>query len=463
MGAHDTVEFITKLTKFPLKLLCFDFMLRAMSESSSQIQAPVSGKARIQSIDTLRGLVLLGILIINILAFAQPFGAMADPQVDGATAGVDFALFAGAEIFFEGGMRAVFSMLFGAGLLIFMNKPGAGPAEVRSLYYRRTGWLIVFGLVNAYVLLWPGDILFTYGMVGLLLYLFRNLGSRALLGWAFAVLFITTLGHTGLHLSLGQLGDAAAEIEALGPGAELTGEQQEVIAAWEAMLESQGMTEATQAAEIETRSQGYADNFAYSAGLTIFLQTAGLLIILFWDALSMMLIGMAFMKWGIFDASRSLRFYLLLMLAGFGVGLPLNAWETMTFAGSGYDIQWQSLNRPSYDLGRLALAVGYIGLVMSVCRAGLLRGAQSVLARIGQMALTNYLMQTVLCNLVFLGFGLGQFALWDRWQMYLFVLGVWIFQALFSVYWLGRFRFGPCEWLWRSLTYRRRQPMLKPA
>ncbi len=438
-------------------------MLRAMSETSTQIQAPVSGKARIRSIDTLRGLVLLGILIINILAFAQPFGAIADPQVDGAVSGVDFALFTGAEIFVEGGMRAVFSMLFGAGLLIFMNKPGADPAEVRSLYYRRTGWLIVFGMVNAYVLLWPGDILFTYGMVGLLLYLFRNLGSRALLGWAFAVLLITTLGHTGLHLSLGQLGDAAAEIEALGPGAELTGEQQEVIAAWEAMLESQGMTEAAQAAEIETRSQGYADNFAYSAGLTIFLQTAGLLIILFWDALSMMLIGMAFMKWGVFDASRSLRFYLLLMLAGFGVGLPLNAWETMTFVGSGYDIQWQSLNRPSYDLGRLALAVGYIGLVMSVCRAGLLRRAQSVLARIGRMALTNYLMQTVLCNLVFLGFGLGQFALWDRWQMYLFVLGVWIFQALFSVYWLGRYRFGPCEWLWRSLTYRRRQPMLKPA
>lgn len=438
-------------------------MLRAMSETSTQIQAPVSGKARIRSIDTLRGLVLLGILIINILAFAQPFGAMADPQVDGAVGGVDFALFASAEIFVEGGMRAVFSMLFGAGLLIFMNKPGADPAEVRSLYYRRTGWLIVFGLVNAYVLLWPGDILVTYGMVGLLLYLFRNLGSRALLGWAFAVLLITTLGHTGLHLSLGQLGDAAAEIEALGPGAELTGEQQEVIAAWETTLESQGMTEAARAAEIETRSRGYADNFAYSAGLTIFLQTAGLLIILFWDALSMMLIGMAFMKWGIFDASRSLRFYLLLMLAGFGVGLPLNAWETMTFVGSGYDIQWQSLNRPSYDLGRLALAVGYIGLVMSVCRAGLLRRAQSVLARIGRMALTNYLMQTVLCNLVFLGFGLGQFALWDRWQMYLFVLGVWIFQALFSVYWLGRYRFGPCEWLWRSLTYRRRQPMLKPA
>ena len=438
-------------------------MLRAMSETSTQIQAPVSGKARIQSIDTLRGLVLLGILIINILAFAQPFGAMADPQVDGAVGGVDFALFAGSEIFVEGGMRAVFSMLFGAGLLIFMNKPGAGPVEVRSLYYRRTGWLIVFGLFNAYVLLWPGDILFTYGMVGLLLFLFRNLGGGALLGWAFAVLLITTLGHTGLHLSLGQLSDAAAEIEALGPGAELTGEQQGITAAWEAMLESQGMTESAQAAEIETRSQGYASNFVYGAGLTIFLQTAGLLIILFWDALSMMLIGMAFMKWGIFDASRSLRFYLLLMLAGFGIGLPLNAWETMTFVGSGYEIQWQSLNRPSYDLGRLALAVGYIGLVMSVCRAGLLRGAQSVLARIGQMALTNYLMQTVLCNLVFLGFGLGQFAQWDRWQMYLFVVGVWIFQALFSVYWLGRYRFGPCEWLWRSLTYRRRQPMLKPA
>ena len=436
------------------------FMLRAMSESSITTQSPVSGKSRIQSIDTLRGVVLLGILIINIVAFAQPVGAMFDPRVDGATAGLDFAFFAGAEIFIEGGMRAVFSMLFGAGLLIFMNKPGADPGEVRALYYRRTGLLILFGLFNAYLLLWPGDILFTYGVVGLLLFLFRNLSPRALLGWAVGVLLLTTLAHSGLHISLRGFASAVAEVETLGPGAELNEQQQGVISGWEAYLDDQGLTEASQSAEIATRQSGYLENFVHSAELSFFLQAVGIPALLFWDALGMMLLGMAFMKWRVFDASRSLRFYVLLMLAGLGLGLPLNAWETMSFVGSGYDLHWQSINRPTYDLGRLALAVGYVGLVMTLCRAGWLRAAQAVLARVGQMALTNYLMQTVICNLVFLGFGLSQFGLWDRTQMYLFVAGVWLFQALFSVYWLRRYRFGPCEWLWRSLTYRRRQPML---
>ncbi len=434
-------------------------MLRAMSEVISTSPAPVGGKARIKSIDTLRGVALLGILIINILAFAQPFGAMFDPRVDGATEGANFALFAGAEIFFEGGMRAIFSMLFGAGLLIFMNKPGADPAEVRGLYYRRTGLLILFGLFNAYALLWVGDILYVYGMTGLLLFLFRNLSARKLLFWAIGVLLFTTLIHVVLHYSLRQLGEIVAEAQALGPGAELTEQQQGSLLAWDAILADQGLTEAGQAEEIESRRAGYLENLAFTADLAIYTQTVGLLVFFMWDALGMMLLGMAMMKWRVFDASRGMRFYLLLMLLGFGAGLPLNAWETMTFVDSGYQLHWQSINRPTYDLGRLSLALGYIGLVMAICRSGALSRLQSALANVGQMALTNYLMQTVICNFVFLGIGLGRFAEWDRQGMYLFVLGVWIFQIVFSHVWLRHYRFGPCEWLWRSLTYRRRQPM----
>ncbi len=436
-------------------------MLRSMSELSPTIQAPVSGKARIQSIDTLRGVALLGILVINILAFAQPFGALSDPRVDGATEGLNFALFAGAEIFVEGGMRAIFSMLFGAGLLIFMNKPGADPGEVRGMYYRRTGLLILFGLFNAYALLWVGDILFIYGVAGLLLFLFRGLSARALLFWAIGVLLFTTLIHVGVHYTLRYLGEAVAEAQALAPGVEMSEQQREAVQTWDAMLADQGLSEAGQAEEIEARRSGYLDNFVFSAGLTIYLQTVGLLVLGLWDALGMMLLGMALMKWRVFDASRGTRFYLLLMLLGFGIGLPLNAWETMTFVDSGYQPHWQSFNRPTYDLGRLSLALGYVGLVMLICRSGALSRLQAALANVGQMALTNYLMQTVLCNFVFLGIGLGQFAAWERPGMYLFVLGVWLFQIVFSLIWLSRYRFGPCEWLWRSLTYRRRQPMLK--
>ena len=436
-------------------------MLRAMSESTHTVQAPVGGKARIQSIDTLRGVALLGILAINILAFAQPFGSSFDPRVDGATEGLNFALFAGAEIFVEGGMRAIFSMLFGAGLLIFMNKPGADADEARGLYHRRTGLLILFGLFNAYALLWVGDILFVYGVAGLLLFLFRNLSAEKLLFWAVGILLFTTLIHAGLHFSVRQLGEVVAEAQALGPGAELTEQQREALRAWDDMLADQGLTEAGQTEEIQTRRSGYVDNFVFSASLTIYLQTAGLLVLGLWDVLGMMLLGMALMKWRVFDASRGTRFYLALMLIGFGIGLPLNAWETMTFVDGGYQAHWQSINRPTYDPGRLSLALGYVGLVMAICRCGVLSPLRAALADVGRMALTNYLMQTVLCNFVFLGIGLGRFAAWERSGMYLFVLGVWLFQIVFSHFWLKHYRFGPCEWLWRSLTYRRRQPMRK--
>lgn len=434
-------------------------MLRAMSEVIATSPEPVSGKARIKSIDTLRGVALLGILVINILAFAQPFGSMFDPSVDGASEGAGFALFAGAEIFVEGGMRALFSMLFGAGLLIFMNKPDADPGEVRGLYYRRTGLLILFGLINAYPLLWVGDILYIYGMTGLLLFLFRDLSARALLRWALGVLLLTTLIHSGLHVSLRQLGETVAQAQALAPGVEMTEQQREAVQAWDAMLEGQGLSETGQAEEIETRRSGYVDNFVFAASLSVYMQTVGLLAFGLWDTLGMMLLGMALMKWRVFDASRSMKFYLLLTLLGFGVGIPLNAWETMTFVDSGYQIHWQSINRPTYDIGRLGLALGYTGLVMAICRSGALSRLQAALANVGRMALTNYLMQTVICNFVFLGIGLGRFAEWDRPGMYLFVLGVWVFQIVFSHMWLRQFRFGPCEWLWRSLTYRRRQPM----
>lgn len=435
-------------------------MLRAMLEVSQTATAPISGKARVQSIDTLRGVALLGILIINILAFAQPFGSLGDPTVDGATEGVNFALFAGADIFVEGGMRALFSMLFGAGLLIFMNKPGADAGEVKALYYRRTGLLILFGLFNAYALLWVGDILYLYGMTGLLLFLFRNLSARGLLLWSIGVLLLTTLIHSGLHFSLRQLGEVVAEARTLPPGVEMTEQQQQAVQGWEIMLEGQGLSEEGRIEEIAARKAGYVENLRFVAGLAFYMQTVGLLVLGLWDALGMMLLGMALMKWRVFNASHSLRFYLLMMLVGFGVGIPLNWWETMTFVDSGYQLHWQSFNRPTYDLGRLSLAVGYIGLVMAICRAGVLPMVQAALAKVGQMALTNYLMQSVLCNFVFLGIGLGLFSEWDRQRMYLFVLGVWLFQIVFSHFWLNRYRFGPCEWLWRSLTYRRRQPML---
>ena len=145
---------------------------------------PVSGKSRIQSIDTLRGVALLGILLMNIIAFANPFAAYLIPTTDSAGSGLNLATFMTMDIFVEGSMRAIFSMLFGAGMLIFLNKPEADPGIVKNLFYRRTLLLVVFGLFNAYVLLWVGDILYAYGMTGFVLYLFAIYPRN---GWRSAV------------------------------------------------------------------------------------------------------------------------------------------------------------------------------------------------------------------------------------------------------------------------------------
>ncbi|MEX2470398.1 MAG: DUF418 domain-containing protein [Pseudohongiellaceae bacterium] len=428
----------------------------------TSMTAPVTGRARIQSLDTLRGVALFGILLMNIIAFANPFAAYLDPRVDGATQGLDLAVFMTTDILVEGSMRAIFSMLFGAGMLIFLAKPQADPVDLKRLYYRRTLLLIAFGLFNAYVLVWPGDILFTYGVAGLALYFFRNLPARSLALISLIIFCLLTALHSGFHLQARSLGAEVAAIETLPPGTELSVEQQDTLRAWDSFLEQQFMAPEQIAADLETKRSGYLDNFIAVAQTNLVIQTIGLVANTFWDALAMMLLGMALMKWGVLDGSAPLRTYTLMMLLGFGIGIPVNTWETLIFIGSGFELHWAIFNRPTYDLGRLSLALGYIGLIMALCRAGVLSVLRGALARVGQMALTNYLAQSVLCNLIFLGFGLGLAGALSRFEIYYVVLGVWVLQWLFSVWWLGRYRFGPAEWLWRSLTYRRRQPLRLP-
>lgn len=426
-------------------------------DAGQELTAPVGQKARIQSIDTLRGLALFGILLMNIVAFANPFAAYLDPRVDGADTGINLAVFMFIDIFAEGSMRTVFSMLFGAGMLIFLNKPNTDADVVRGLYYRRALLLVVFGLFNAYVLVWSGDILYAYGMTGLVLYYFRNLSARQLAQWSAGVFVILALIHGGMHVQGRMLKNEVDAINALPPGTELSVEQSETLEAWNTFLEQQFMTPELIAEELEIKQGGYVGNFVYAAGSNIFIQTFGFIVNMFWDALAMMLLGMAFWKWGLLDASRDMKVYVRMFILGFGLGLPLNAWETFTYVSSDFQLYWNSFNRPTYDIGRLLLAVGYIGLVMMICKSGALQRLQSGLARVGQMALTNYLTQSLLCNLLFLGFGLGLVGQLERYQIYFVVFVIWVLQYFFSSWWLRSHRFGPAEWLWRSLTYGRRQ------
>jgi uncharacterized protein len=428
------------------------------NSSASEI-SPIAGKARIQSIDVLRGFALLGILLMNIIAFAFPLAAYTDPTIDGATQGINLVVFASMDVLVEGSMRTIFSMLFGAGMLIFLAKRDTDVDTLRGLFYRRTSLLIAFGLVNAYIFIWPGDILYTYGMAGLLLYFFRDFPAVRLAQYSLAIFLLLALMHISLHMDARGIRNAVAAVEALPAGTSLSAEQEQTLEDWDAFLEDQFASPEIIQQEYESRNSGYIDNVIASAPLNLVLQTVVLLISTLWDVLAMMLLGMAFFKWGLLDASRSSRDYWLLAIAGIGLGLPLNYLETVTYISSGFEIYWAGGYRPSYDVGRLSLAVGYIGIIMLVCKHALFPWFRSALAAVGQLALTNYLSQSLICNFIFMGFGLGLFGDLQRYQAYLVVLGVWIFQIVFSLVWLRFYRFGPAEWLWRSLTYKQSQPI----
>ena len=431
----------------------------AETAGASGTAGPVTEKQRIRSIETLRGLALLGILLLNIITFANPFAAYYDPRVDGADSGLNLAVAMAVDIWFEGSFRAIFSMLFGAGLLIFIDKPSVDANVTKSLYYRRTVLLVGFGLFNSYFLLWAGDILYAYGMTGLLLYFFRDFPARKLAQFAALILLLLGLLHIGSHFAGRAIYAEYQTVISLPADSEISADQQQILDNWDLFQRQQFAAPDQVAEQIEARQSGYINNFLVTAEINIAFQGVIFLLNNLWDAGAMMLLGMAFMKWKILDASRSMSFYLKMTAIGFGVGLTINTWEVVTYVSSGFEPFWAAAARPSYDVGRMAMALGYIGLVMIICKLDILVWLRYALARVGQMALTNYLSQSLICNIIFMGFGFGLFAQLERFEIYYVVFGVWVFQILFSVYWLKHYRYGPAEWLWRSLTYKKKQSL----
>jgi len=178
-----------------------------------------------------------------------------------------------------------------------------------------------------------------------------------------------------------------------------------------------------------------------------------------WDIWSMMLIGMALFKLGVLSAERPSGTYLRMMLAGYGIGIPLNSLTAWLIIRSNFDPVTQGLLGCTYDAGRLSVALGHLGLVMLMCRSSGWDWLTSRLGAVGQMAFSNYVMHSVICSVIFTGYGFAMYGRWQRYQVYYVVAGIWVFQLIVSPMWLQHFRFGPLEWCWRSLTYWKKQPM----
>jgi uncharacterized protein len=427
----------------------------------SSVLEPTAREDRIGMLDTTRGIAVLGILLMNITGFGLPY-AYDDPTNWGGHTGADLAVWRINALFFEGTMRGLFTLLFGAGALLFLQRHTARSRDLwpADLYFRRTLWLIALGLLNGYLLLWDGDILFFYGVVGLLLFVFRNIAPRRLIVLAAIVMslqtLVTVVEWRGYHEE--QTAAQAAQARKA-TGAAITAEEQEAIETFAGTTSEFKPARQDIEATIEKMRHSYASAFDIVSKKTWYVETAfffrhGLL-----ESLGMMLLGMALLKLGILSGTASTRTYLALAMVGYTIGLTVNLYEVRLLEGSNFGLDALVRSYLTYDLGRIPMTFGHLGLIGLMCRTAQLAAVSRTLAAVGQMALTNYLAQSVICMLLFTGAGLALYGQLQRHELYYIVGAIWLVQLVGSSLWLRQLRFGPAEWLWRSLTYWRRQPM----
>ncbi|MDQ3289739.1 MAG: DUF418 domain-containing protein [Bacteroidota bacterium] len=433
---------------------------------------PTALHERISSMDIIRGVAVLGILIMNVLAFGLPEAMGGNPTLFGTNKALNEGVWFVESAFLNGSMRGLFSLLFGAGVILLTSNRETqnSSLSIADIYYRRLLWLLAFGMADAYLLLWYGDILYAYAICGLFLFPFRNVKPGYLL--LAGILCFSSLTFK-MYLRdkdfLKKKETAALAIKLKNQKKKLTEEQEGALKEW---TETKKKFEpASQKKEAEKDMAkvggGYVSNFKRSAEISEKVQSTFFYHIGFLDIIGMMLIGMAFYQLGILSGKWENKYYLIMLVGGYTVGLALGLYPAIIIQQNGYNptlfVEKLIASFPVnlYEFRRLFVALGHIGLVMLIYKMRLLPWLMKALSAVGRMAFTNYVLQTIICSFVFYGFGFNLFGKLQRYELYYVVAAVWVFQLIISPIWLHYFQFGPLEWCWRSLTYWQRQPMTK--
>jgi uncharacterized protein len=412
---------------------------------------------RIEALDFVRGVALCGILLMNITGFGLP-DAYTNPANAGGATGANLWAWIITQVGFEGTQRALFSMLFGASTILLVSRlERSGRTDAADIYYRRNLWLIGFGMINAFIFLWWGDILYSYGVTALFLFPFRKLAPKWLIVIG-AAGFLAGAAWNGYDtVRLLDKYDAYAEANAAQAAHRpLTEAQQGALTAWSEAREEFKSTPEEINQAIERHHSGYAVMFWRVAGANAESQS-WYVYRYFFDIFSMMLVGMALFRLGVLTNDRPASLYWAMLVGGYAIGLTVNIAETRWIIDHQFSAISFAQSNISYDLGRLTTAIGHLGALLLFVRSGALGWLRRAFAAVGQMAVTNYLTHSVVCGLFFSGFGF--FGALQRYQLYYVVFTIWVVQLIVSPLWLRHFRFGPVEWLWRSLTYLKLQPM----
>ncbi len=434
---------------------------------TTQLAAPVSQEERIVLLDSLRGIAILGILLMNIPGFALPDPVYHDPSVLNEWGTINFQAWYFIEWFMEGSQRALFSMLFGAGIILFISRQekkndGLWPADY---FFRRQLWLLVFGLFNAFVLLWFWDILFHYACIGMIAFAFRRMTPKALIIAAIVCLVLQTARENVdayRDRKMIAKGEMVAKMDTT--SIKLNDQQKEDLGEMtsfkEKTTEKEKLKETNKNLAIVrgNYSRFYDYQSARSLRGEFFYTYFGI-----WDILLFMFLGMAFFKSGILTGLASIKVYWVLFIGGLGIGLLLSYFRLQPYIDykfNEFDYK-KNVVFEFYEISRAFRAIGIFGLIMLLYKSGWFKWFFALLRPVGQMAFTNYLMQSLLVGLFFYGVGFGMYGKLSRFEMYYVVGATWLLQIIWSHIWLRFFRFGPLEWCWRSLTYWKRQPFVK--
>lgn len=465
------------------------------SDPGATIDKPTGLSLRIQPLDVLRAIAVLGGLLVSIWMFGgfsnnKQLQLLLNPQ------GKNYMLYSFIVLFFEGKMLALICLVFGAGMILYLTKPNKRTKlPVADAFIRRQLWLLGFGLLNALLFLWSGDILFHLAIMGILLFPFFRLSSKGLLiaslvavaifcgknYWKYAddkTAYSKFVAVTALEkkfkqdsIARAKKGVAGKDKKALASNAAkkdtLTKQQKADKGAWEGILASKKYDPKKDDGENkEMRALSFGKLWDHLLPTTQSREAQWTYQTGVWDMAGFILLGMALLKLGFFSNRLSRSKYAGLAVGGLVAGLLLAYYRLHYNHVSVIDYTkyirkyWLPYNF-FFPLEKVFMTVGYASVVMLLIKIIRLASIWSAIASVGRMALTNYLLQSIICMLFFTGYGMGYFGRLEQYQLYLVAVEIWILQIVFSVLWLRSFKYGPAEWLWRCMTYGKWLPIKK--
>ncbi len=458
------------------------------------------------SLDVIRGIALLGLLVVAIWEFG---GFTPNEQIfyQRGPHGGNYALLTTISALFEGKMLALFALVFGAGIVLFLTKQQPVPMGAPDAFIRRQLWLLLFGLTIAFLLLWPSDILYPFAVVGILLFGFWRFSARGLLIISFVFLLIffgkqfwnyqddkkdykKYLAVTAVEkrikadsttrakkdstlrtkdtllikdeLAKNKIADSIARKKDT-----LTKKQKEEKGKWEGIVKSTKYDSAkTVSVNKAMRAGSYSKVWNRVMKQSQDKESMWLYRIGLWEIGSMMLLGMALLKFGFFDPRTGTGKYFLVAILLITIGAGL-AWYRLHYNNirlADYEGYVKKYNTP-FNLflpaENMLMATGYASLILWMLRLNIGNWFWRAMGLVGSMALTNYFIQCIVCSFFFYGYGFGYFGKLEQWELYFMVVELALIQLVFSLLWLRYFNLGPLEWLWSSLIYRKWMP-IKP-